>query len=382
MEAFGALIYGDLPPVGNRICWHEAAPEELPSFIGYQPLWLDCGTSALAVALLAAKAKRPEISAPEVVVPAYCCPDLVAAANFAGVKVVVVDIAKADPALDANALQASISDSTVAIIAVNFLGICDNLAALTQLRQQHPHISLIEDNAQWFPDAEAFSSLMGDYVVFSFGRGKPLSLLGGGLLLAKAEPQTNLAAYLTEQPAPSSRLKLKVSAYNLLLQPRLYQLLNRNPLLKLGETRYHSLTVVTPMDDQRRRLLPENFNRYSKRSQSREFAYDKQIPASVNCLDALTSPRRRRLLRYPLLVDDRLQRDLLLQKLRSAGLGATAMYQKPLPEIPGVEAMVDIRGNYNNARDFADRLITLPLHEGVDEKSFNRIINIILRLTR
>ena len=382
MEAFGALIHGDLPPVGNRICWHEATQEELPPFIGYQPLWLDCGTSALAVALLAAKAKHPEINTPEVIVPAYCCPDLVAAANFAGVKVVVVDIAKADPALNVSALQASISESTVAVIAVNFLGICDNLAALTQLRQQHPHISLIEDNAQWFPDAEAFSSLKGDYVVFSFGRGKPLSLLGGGLLLAKSEPQANLAAYLTGQPTSSSRLKLKVSAYNLLLQPRLYQLLNRNPLIKLGETHYHPLAVLAPMDDQRRRLLPENFNRYSRRSQDLEFAYDKQIPTSANYLDALNSPRRRRLLRYPVLVADRLQRDLLLQKLRRGGLGATAMYRESLPEIPGVRAMVDIRGNYNNARDFADRLITLPLHEGVNKKSFNRIINIISHLTR
>lgn len=379
MEAFGALIHGDLPPVGNRIFWHETAPEELPPFIGYHPLWLDCGTSALAVALLAAKAKHPEIHTPEVIVPAYCCPDLVAAANFAGVKVVVVDIAKADPALDKGALRASISESTVAIIAVNFLGIRDNLAAFIQLLQQYPHISLIEDNAQWFPDTEAFSSLMGDYVVFSFGRGKPLSLLGGGLLLAKTELLINLTSYLSDKPAPSSHLKLKVSAYNLLLQPRLYQLLNRNPLIKLGETRYHPLTAVAPMDDHRRRLLPENFNRYSERPRDREFTYDKQVPASTNYLDALNSPRRGRLLRYPLVVADRLQRDVLLQKLRSAGLGATAMYRKPLPEISGVRAMVDIRGNYNNAKDFADRLITLPLHEGVNEKSFNRIINIISR---
>lgn len=379
MEAIRALMYGDLPPAGNPICLQEAALDALPSFAGYHPLWLDSGTSALAAALLAAKAKQPAISAPEVIVPAYCCPDLVAAAIFAGVKVVVVDIAQADPALDIEALQAAISDNTLAIIAVNFLGIREQLTELKQWLAQHPRISLIEDNAQWFPDAEEFSELSGDYVVFSFGRGKPLSLLGGGLLLTKF-PLTLSSLPITGTPGTASHFTLKATAYNLLLRPRLYQLLNRNPLLKLGETRYHALTGVNLMDEQRRRLLPENFKRYTDRSRDRERAYDRFIPASLNCLDALRSSRRKRLLRYPLLVNDARQCTILLNNLRRAGLGATAMYQKPLPAIDGVRGMLDIKGNYQNAQDFADRLITLPLHEGVSQDSLRRINDIISRL--
>lgn len=378
MEAFGALIYGDLPPAGNPICLQEAAIDALPSFAGYHPLWLDSGTSALAVALLAAKANQPDISSPEVIVPAYCCPDLVAAAIFAGVKVVTVDIAQADPAMDLEALQAAINDNTLAIIAVNFLGIREQLTALRQRLAQHPRICLIEDNAQWFPDADEFSGLSGDYVVFSFGRGKPLSLLGGGLLLAK-QPLALSSLPINDKPDTASHFKLKATAYNLLLRPRLYQLLNRNPLLKLGETRYHALTDVSLMSEQRRRLLPENFKRYTERSRDREQVYDTFIPASLNRLDALNSPRRKRLLRYPLLVNNVTQRNALLEDLRRGGLGATAMYQKPLPTIDGVRAMLDIQGNYQNAQDFADRLITLPLHDGVSQDALKRMSDIISR---
>ena len=101
-----------------------------------------------------------------------------AAAIFAGVKVVVVDIAQADPALDIEALQAAISDNTLAIIAVNFLGIREQLTELKQWLAQHPRISLIEDNAQWFPDAEEFSELTGDAV----GRQLFCDLYGAGNL--------------------------------------------------------------------------------------------------------------------------------------------------------------------------------------------------------
>lgn len=374
MEAFNAVIHGDLPPAGNRICLREAPVETLPLFPNYHPLWLDSGTSALAVALTAARQRHPDIQEPEVVIPAYCCPDLAAAASFAGVKVVVADIQDADAAFSATSLKNAISDQTIAVIAVNFLGVRENLTELRQLLLSHPRICLIEDNAQWFPDPAEFSQLVGDFVVFSFGRGKPLSLLGGGLLLAKELP-VNFNEF-PDVPSSSAKLRLKIRAYNLLLQPRLYQLLNRNPLIRLGETRYHALTHVQLMDEARKRLLSGNFKHYSTRSRSLEHKYDELFTNADVQYEPLGSSRRRRLLRYPLLLNDSAQRDLLLKNLQRAGLGATAMYQQSLPALDGMRERVVVRGSDANAANFAGRLITLPLHEGVKDHHLDSMLRV------
>lgn len=373
METFSALIHGDLPPAGNRISLNLNTSEDLPHFPGYHELWLDSGTSALAVALLLIRQRHPDIHEPEVVIPAYCCPDLAAAAQYAGFKVVVVDIDQQDAAFSISTLEQALGECTLAVIAVNFLGVREKLAELRQLLQAHPHTSLIEDNAQWFPDPQEFSELAGDYVVFSFGRGKPLSLLGGGLLLTKAPP-TDLPA-AAGIPA-SSTLRLKIRAYNLLLHPRLYQLLNRNPLIRLGETRYHPLTDVQTMDELRKSLLPPNLRRYSARSRILEQQYDTFFANKRLLYQPLTSDRRRRLLRYPVLCVNHEQRDAVLRDLQRAGLGATAMYQKPLPTIDEMDRLTRVHGGYSNAAEFADRLITLPLHDGVTPQHLARILRI------
>lgn len=376
MEAIRALIAGDLPPAGNAIALGKSSAEALPLFEGYYAYWVDSGTSALALALLAAKQRQSHIDKPEVIIPAYCCPDLVAAADYAGVRSVVVDIDNNDPALDLVALSAAINKNTIAVIAVNFLGIRERLPELGLLLQQHPQISLIEDNAQWFPDTTEFANLAGDFVIFSFGRGKPLSLLGGGLLLAK-RAQENADAL----PQPSTSplvLKLKYLAYNLLLIPQFYQLLNRNPFITLGETRYHPLTEINAMDDFRSQLLPENFKQYSCRQRDSEDFYDAFFAQQPrNYLTTLASDRRKRLLRYPLLLRDKIQRDTLISLLQQSGLGATGLYQQALVDIDGMKDRVICYGNYHNATDFANRFITLPLHEGVTPKHLARIAAII-----
>lgn len=373
METIRALIRGDLPPAGNSILISERN-SGLPEFVGYEPYWVNSGTAALALALIAARQRQPHIAEPEVIIPGYCCPDLVAAARFAGVSVVVVDITPDDPALDLAAVSAVICDKTVALIAVAFLGIRENLTELLSLVQRHPQVSLIEDNAQWFPEPGELDSLKGDFVIFSFGRGKPLSLLGGGLFLAKSALNP-LTLPISEDRAPTAALKLKYLAYNLLLRPQLYQLLNRNPFIKLGETRYHALHSITRLDELRYRLLPDNLNKYWQKTKMAELFYDEIFASSAieNHLAGLTSDRRKRLLRYPVLLPEVTQRDELMKRLSKAGLGSTLMYQKPLAEIEGISSLIKVSSQQLNAADFASRLVTLPLHEGVTETYLMRI---------
>src|SRR6188474_3112310 len=119
------ILYGDLPPVGHRISLQAAPENNLVEFLGGNQYWVDSGTSALALAVLDAKTYLPGLHQPRVIIPGYCCPDLVAACIYAGVEPVAVDIGENDPAYDLECLAEHLDERVIAVIAVNFLGIAE-----------------------------------------------------------------------------------------------------------------------------------------------------------------------------------------------------------------------------------------------------------------
>lgn len=373
MDALRALRFGDLPPVGNSICLAPRLP--LPAFEGYRDLWLNSGTAALALAFLHARRMQPERNDPEVIVPAYACPDLVAAAVHAGVRPVVVDIQENDPGYDLKALQQSLGENTLAVVAVNFLGLTDRLDAIRRILP--PDTALVEDNAQWHPEPDG--ALKGEYVIASFGRGKPASVLGGGLLLVRQDLPLDISWVKEQfsntegQAAPSmSRHRLKAMAYNLLRKPPAYFCINRSRLFSLGETRYRPLEGIANMSPACQTLVAANVQDYLMQDRWRELFYD-ELVADLPGLKIMDKQRRRRLLRYPLLCGDREQRDAVLNALERQGLGASVLYRRPLGEIPGVEEVLVIKEKVVNAHRFADRLLTLPLHSDVSLSHLKRI---------
>lgn len=387
MEAFCTLIRGDLPPVGHSIVFTadaEALP--LPEFDGYCSAWVNSGTSALALALCCAKALRKEIAAPEVIVPGYCCPDLVAAANYAGVTVVVVDIGSDDPSYDETALLQAITVNTIAVIAVNFMGVKEDGNKFERLKNNYPNLLIIEDNAQWFPESDDSKNFSGDFVIFSFGRGKPVSLLGGGLMLARvAHWNADLVDELTSSSGIQSRVKrsmqqLKYIAYNSLLAPNIYQLLNRTPFITLGGTEYHALSEIVEMDSYRQSLVNKNIAQYRQRVRDNEVLMDDALQSIgfQNAFGAVMSSRRQRLLRYPVLFNNVQQKEVAFARLTRLGLGATEMYKNHLPLVAGVEGNVVVSGALDNAAAFAARFISLPLHAGVKPPHIELIKNILL----
>lgn len=371
MEAIRSLIRGDLPPVGRKIIFSSTGfDKDFPEFEGYHSCWLDSGTSALAVALLQAKSLRPEVDAPEVILPGYCCPDLVAAAHYAGVLPRVVDINENDPSLNLAAVRKCISKNTIAIVAVNFLGVAENLSELSKLKVDYPQLFIIEDNAQWFPAEGEGAFLQGDFVTFSFGRGKPLSLLGGGLLLSRYPLSIAFVAKHIEAAGGTSLSRLllafKYIAYNQLLSPFFYQLLSKNPFITLGKTEYSPLSVITALDAHRSELLAPNLHAYYQSATPIAEEYETlfQTIDFENQFKGLTSVRCQRLLRYPILFASVEQKQKVLAKLLSLGLGATEMYRSELPQVDGVEN-ISVCGSLENAISFASRFITLPVHAGV-----------------
>lgn len=372
-----------LPPAGHPVAL-AGDKSALPEFTNYRAFWVQSGTAALALAMIAARRRAAHIENPQVILPGYACPDLVAAAIFAGVQPVLADIGSDDPAYDLNALRAAISPATVAIVAVNFLGVSERLSSLREIismhssRGAHPSMTLIEDNAQWFPEPLPNAPLQGDCVCVSFGRGKPVSLLGGGVLLMNAALDIpDIADVIHSADAAGISFAAKALAYNALLSPWLYGPVSRLPFLKLGITQLKTLSAIQAMAPQRLALLNTNIQKYLRRSHACADAIGAALPDHIIDLRARAGERAGRLLRYPVLLRNRQSRDIALQKLQCAGLGATALYQSVLPDIDGVSAHARVSGDLNGARQFAERLLTLPVHEGVsaaDVKKIGRLL--------
>lgn len=372
METIRSIIRGDLPPVGNPIVLSQAACSlDIPGYHGH---WLDSGTSALALAILDARSAHP-CPKPEVILPAYGCPDLVAACVYAGCIAKLVDIERDGCGYDLDQLQQALTANTVAVVGVNFLGIRENWAGILAILSKWDFpVATIEDNAQWFPDLATPELFYSDHIIFSFGKGKPISLLGGGALFSR---KPSAAAAQIKDKSSSSRLFLnaKYLAFNALLTPSIYWFLNHNPIFKPGATVYHPLNAIYLMDDARLNRLAPNYLKYANRQNSVAQAINTLL-CDCNFTDHLyprINTKNRKLLRYPILCHSADQRDHLLKKLSAAGLGATAMYQKALVDLDCPAALINTQLSQENARNFAQRFITLPCHSGVQPVHLSRL---------
>lgn len=383
-------MFYQLPPVGNPVLFttvedQEAVPRQ--AFSPYQVEYYNSGTASLAAAIAVAIRSKSVDMQPEVLLPAYGCPDLVSATVYAGARPVLVDLERDRPWMDLEQLRSKISARTVAVIAASLFGISERMPEIRSITK-HAEVLLIEDSAQAFPVVEQPHFWHGDLVVLSFGRGKPVSLLGGGAVLFR-QPSigdllpTVLARKNTAGWKETALLRLKTGLYNRMISPRLYWLPLSLPFLHLGETRYHSLRGIAAMDPARLALLPANIAAYRNRGQEiqRDIAAmireaDQAVYQVIDLPEVCEMPSDRRLLRYPLLVDDSV-RERLLTRLMKSGVGPSVMYPAALPGISGLAELFEGQGPFPMAESFAERILTLPTHSGVSARDIVHIREIL-----
>jgi dTDP-4-amino-4,6-dideoxygalactose transaminase len=347
--------------------------ESMRNFLGTEHLfYVSSGRAALWLIMKALSALRPK---KEVLIPAYTCPAIPAAILKAGLKPVLVDINRTDFGFDHQDLEKKIGKETLAVVVVHLFGYP---AATDPARKlcREGDIFLVEDAAQAFgntlPGCPGKKlGLLGDAGFFSFGRGKPLGALHGGLAITgPAEIREQAKAIYGRLDGISSVGGLTSFVAFLLSSclsdPRLYWIPQMMPFLHLGETRFSPdfplkkgcSRVVPVLDLLFRSLQAEKRIREENSSWYRH----NLLPASGSAL-SLRDPYP--YLRYPLLVRDWNLRDKLLGRLSSEGTGASGLYPCPLNELPDLRERLDDRRRYRNARMLARSLITLPVHPGV-----------------
>jgi dTDP-4-amino-4,6-dideoxygalactose transaminase len=377
-------MFAKIRPVGSHVPKPEPAELLLFPWAGhYTTLFTGSGTEALSLAVQAAIAAKAGVAVPEVVIPAYGCPDLIAAIVAQKARPVLVDFIQDHPVMDEQCVLGALTSQTVAIVGVGFLGSNERLLMLSRLCRDNG-LTLIEDSAQCFPPASSDHQLA-DYAVLSFGRGKPINLMGGGALLIRKSNESVVQTIRAEYPCSTVQLDaawhIKRRIFNLLLSRYVYPILERIPFLHIGQTRFHPLESITLLDLPGS-LLTAGMKMYNERNPlhwryDRELAFLEQAGWRQIKADGAEefAPR----LRYALLAPTRQIRDEALKALNAKGIGASAFYEHTLPAFVEENSLINGEGlgnRYPAAEDFASRLITLPTHDGVSERDVSAIVSV------
>ena len=358
---------------------------------GARHCWLvNSGRTALATSLQVMKSIRgPEKD--EIVIPAYTCFSVAAAAVRAGLRIRPVDVDPVTMDYDYRQLAAHDLSRTVAVTACNLFGIVSDWDMLRTAVGEF-EVYLIDDAAQTMGatyDGQA-SGTLGDVGFYSLDRGKSLSTWSGGVLLTSNE---ELAARLNETvaglPTPGRGQELavlaKLAAYSLLLRPALYWLPDRLPFLGLGRT------VFDPSFSQSRLSLLQSvagsvlLGKLHDLNEARTVKAMKALEPLVATGKYVIPGSDRTPLpaypRLPVLAQDALHRDRALMSLRRAGIKATGMYPSTIGQIPGITPhLVSDSSNLPGAEDVVKRLFTLPTHEYVNDAYIETIVRVLTGL--
>ena len=373
------MRWSALRPVGEPLgpIRADIRPEDvLPA--GYRAVFVQSGTAALALALLTVKGQAPA-SRSRVILPAYGCPDLVAATLYAGLEPYLVDTAPDSPFYDQQALARELDERVLAVVCVHFLGFREQIADVAAIASRAGAV-VVEDSAQALPAQNGTG--LADLVVMSFGRGKPAGALGGGCLLVRGEWTGRLdGRHVDNGGSARIPLPLKRILYDLAISPPVYGPLARSRVFGIGDTRYRPLATIQSLDRDRTRaalsqvqvvqsLWPRNAIRVESFLRAITMASRKApagwIAEGIAC-GLIT--------RLPLVTPTLNLRNQLHERLSALGLGSSVMYRRWLPEVPGIPSLRP--PETERARHFAERLLTLPVHSGVAQRHFNQIMGTV-----
>jgi dTDP-4-amino-4,6-dideoxygalactose transaminase len=318
------------------------------------------GRAALAAWLAACRRDGRD----EVVMPAYTCWTVPAAAVRAGMRVRLVDVDPATLGPDPDAVACAIGARTAAVVAAHLFARSTAIEAIVErVRRADPSVPVLEDAAQAWPDPRACGA---EAVLLSFGRGKPLPLGRGGAIAASA----TLAA------APAVRgggwgEALALAATSVAARPRWYRIPEALPGLGIGRTVYDpAFDAALPLRAWQARLGTTLLAELP-RLQAARTANAARLAAAIELHSALALPAPARAagpIRLPVLAASRTLRDALLPALRRRGVSASAMYPGTLCEIAALAPhRVEQPDAFPGARELAARLLTLPVYPGLGD---------------
>jgi len=324
---------------------------------------------ALLYLLLETLKKKDKYIRDEVLIPGYTCYSVAASVAKAGLKIKVYDLDPATLQPDFDSLRNSISDKTLAIIFQHLFGIPTPVEELKGVARLH-NAYLIEDAAQALGGSIDDHRLgtVGDFSIFSFGRGKPLPLGGGGALVGK---DANVFSGFDLKPKNKGYAALMSTAVSQVMsKPLLYWIPEMLPL-GLGETIFDPHFNVSAMQPVMQNLAENSMNileelnihrRHIAKTYEDAFDHKNIIPVPEETTSVYT--------RFPLMAGPcPIPKDL-------KRLGVRRMYPKAIADEKAIKPyLADQEASTPGASKIARNLITLPTHKEITENLAKEVVS-------
>jgi dTDP-4-amino-4,6-dideoxygalactose transaminase len=309
----------------------------------------------------------------QVIMPAYTCYSVPAAAARAGLRPVLCDIDPRTLSMDLRRLEELDYSRVLTIVTANLYGLPNALTELEALARRKG-VYLLDDAAQSLGARVAGRPVggFGDVGLYSFDKGKNITTIQGGVAVSRnVDLIREMSSVFAATPPPRGTTTLaaavKLGLYSFFLRPALYDVVRRLPGLRLGITPYEVEYPVTRFSGRLAaiasrlalRLADLNGVRQQNAERLRRALWN--LPG-ITLIDALAGAEPV-YVRFPILVEAAATRDPLIAKLQRAGIGATGSYPLALADVPEVAVkLVNPEDRFDGARTVASTIITVPTH--------------------
>jgi perosamine synthetase len=338
----------------------------IAEYLGSRYLFpVNSGRTALYLILKASLAPGSKV-----ILPGYTCYTVAAAVVKAGMTPILSDSDPADLGYDLDALRRTIQQNPdiKAVAVCHLFGIAIDIDEIKKI--VGPEVLVIDDAAQGYgiKAGGRFLGLGGQAGFFSFGRGKNLSLVGGGLLVTNNDFLGEKITTLCETelaPAGSTRKEwLTALAYNPATHPIWFNILSRLPGITLGASRFNPEFEVAEASAFKIRLFHEVYRLTEKENERRLQVARRYLELLAGNV-GVSVPRSRidgspGTLRFPVLVKDPGNREKILREGIGRGWGLSGMYPTALNGIPQLPQSATCK--LTGAETIARSIITLPTH--------------------
>ena len=303
------------------------------------------GTSALIAALRAVGVRPGD----EVIVPALT---FVATANAVlncGARPILVDVLPDSWNLDPLAAAEAIGKNTRAIIAVHLFGLAAPMSELIALAEK-ANVALVEDACEAIGSTygSRFVGGLSDVGVFGFYPNKVLTTGEGGMVVSTDTNVVETARAISNQGYGSNGQLLKRAM----------------PVHSFRMNEFGAALGRAQLDSIESRLIERD-----------RFAV-KYIDA-LGSVNGLTMPvtdseSRRGWFTFPMLLPQEINRDRVMVAMKDQGI-ETADYFPALHDLPDYGDFCIQRSPLDTARDVGQRLLCVPLWEGLDDGTIETI---------
>lgn len=330
-----------------------AFANDLQNYLGVKHV-IPCanGTDALQIAMMALGFKPGD----EVITASFTYVATAEVIALLGLKPVLVDVHPDTFNLNVEAVEAAITDKTVAIVPVHLFGQCADMEPLLALAQKH-NLHIIEDTAQaigseytFSNGSSAFAGTMGSIGATSFFPSKNLGCFGDG------------GALFTNNDEYAAAMRM---------------IANHGQRVRY----YHdSIGVNSRLDTIQAAVLRiklRYLNEYSSARRSLADAYDAAFGDSGSLVVPFRAASSTHVFHQYTMLCKGISRDALKEHLEANGIPAMVYYPVPLHM---QKAYTDPRynaGDFPVTEQLCREVISLPMHTEMQEDQLQHIIQTV-----